>query len=277
MQEKVAVKKFYTLKYDQVFKSVFGSNKKLLERLLEEILEESVEVIRILPTELNVKKVMDKVKRLDLLVKAKDRYLNIEINTSYTLATKVRNLNYFTDFYSSRTKSGDKYDLETEYIHVLLNYGMSKNIPEKYVYKLTDIKHKVTFIENFKIIEVNVDKYKDIWYDKDEKKLENKEMLVLIGLNEEEMKEYNKYTNDKEIKEVVEKVKEMNEDDVFVAKISAEEDAILLHNTEVQLAEDEGIKKGKFETAKALLADKVPIEKIQTYTGLSKETILKLI
>ena len=74
-----------------------------------------------------------------------------------------------------------------------------------------------------------------------------------------------------------EKAEEMNEDDVFVAKISAEEDAILLHNTEVQLAEDEGIKKGKFETAKALLADKVPIEKIQTYTGLSKETILKLI
>ena len=44
MQEKVAVKKFYTLKYDQVFKRVFGSNKKLLERLLEEILEETPEI-----------------------------------------------------------------------------------------------------------------------------------------------------------------------------------------------------------------------------------------
>ena len=276
MQNNVAVKKFYTLQTDQMFKSVFGSNLKLLERLLEEILEESVEVIRILPTELSVKKVTDRVKRLDLLVKAKDRYLNIEINTSYTLATKVRNLNYFTDFYSSRTKSGKEYDLETEYLHISLNYNMSKKVPEKCIYKLTDIKHKVNFVENFKIIEVNVDKYKDIWYDKDEKKLENKEMLVLIGLNEEEMKEYNKYTKDKEIKEVVERVKEMNEDDVFVAKISAEEDAILLHNTEVKLAKDEGIEQANKKTAKALLKENVSIDIISKSTGLSKETILSL-
>lgn len=277
MQNEVAVKKFYTLKYDQTFKAVFLSDLKLLERLLEEILEMKVEVIQILPTELNVRSATERVKRLDLLVKAKDKYLNIEINTSYTLATKVRNLNYFTDFYSSRTKSGNEYDLTTEYIHISLNYGMSKKLPEKYEYKLTDLKHQVTFIENFKIIEVNVDKYKDIWYDKDEIRLKEKPMLVLIGLDELEMNEYNKYTKDKQIKEVVDKVKDLNEDEVFIAKISAEEDAIMLHNTEMKLARDEGKEEGKIETAKALLMEKVPIDIITKSTGLTINQVKSLI
>lgn len=48
------------------------------------------------------------------------------------------------------------------------------------------------------------------------------------------------------------------------------------YNSGMRKAKDEGIIEGKIETARNMIADDEPIEKIARYTGLSKENIENL-
>lgn len=48
------------------------------------------------------------------------------------------------------------------------------------------------------------------------------------------------------------------------------------YNSGMRKAKDEGIKEGKMETARNMIADGEPIEKIARYTGLAKESIENL-
>ena len=90
-------RKYYTARYEKMFKAIFVSDdKELIDALLSDCLGEEVHVIKFLNTELGVKKADERGKRLDCLVKAKDKYINIEINTNFGKVIKVRNFNYFT-------------------------------------------------------------------------------------------------------------------------------------------------------------------------------------
>jgi len=84
-------RKYYTARYDKMFKAIFVSDdKELIDALLSDCLGEEVHVIKFLNTELGVKSWWKK--RLDCLVKAKDKYINIEINTNFGKVIRVRNI-----------------------------------------------------------------------------------------------------------------------------------------------------------------------------------------
>ena len=112
--------KFYTAKNDRVFRSIFvnDNDHHLLEALLSVCLKKDVKIVRILKTELSVKDVKEKVKRLDLVMEAKGEKINLELNTNFQKPIKVRNLNYFSGFYSENTKIGETYDYKTMFIHI---------------------------------------------------------------------------------------------------------------------------------------------------------------
>ena len=42
--------------------------------------------------------------------------INLELNTSNDLATRVRNMHYLTSFYSQQSKRGERYDVETNFV-----------------------------------------------------------------------------------------------------------------------------------------------------------------
>ena len=75
-------KKFYTAKYDRVFKTVLcdEENPHLLQEFLSRILKKKIEIVEFLRNELPVNDVIEKVKTVDVLVKADNEYVHIEIN-----------------------------------------------------------------------------------------------------------------------------------------------------------------------------------------------------
>ena len=110
-------KVFYGFNYDEMFKAIFvGEDKKktdLLCELLGECLETKIDrIIKFIPVELNARRKKERYKRVDLLLEAGKRKINLELNSTYSEADKIRNMNYYFSFCSQYTIAGEKYDIE---------------------------------------------------------------------------------------------------------------------------------------------------------------------
>ena len=290
MQEKV--KPFYSFKYDIVFKTIFGdeNNFSYLEELLKECLSKKIKIIRLIPTEVKVSNVLERKKRLDLLVEAEGQKINVEIDTAHDMLTRIRNLNFFYAFCSAHTTVGNKYDLDTEFIHISLNYDMGKKDHYICEYQWYDKKHRQVLPVKHRYIEVNVEKYGRLWYDKNIEAIGNKKFLTLIGIKEvQELRKYAENIKSKEISKVVEKVQRLNESDAFIYHITPEEDEELTKNTYIYYAELEGKREGilegkkegfleaKINIAKNLLQKNYDISTITEITGLKRKEIENLV
>lgn len=145
---------FFCFNYDKMFKAVFvgtqKSKKKLLASLIGECIKENINTINFIPIELNAKRKRERYKRLDLLAEADDKKINIELNSSYSKADRIRNINYYFSFCSQYTESGDEYDTESEFIHISLDYGVSSKEPLVKCYTLYDQENKCTLDNRFK-------------------------------------------------------------------------------------------------------------------------------
>ena len=99
---------FYGFNYDKMFKAIFvGFNEDrthLLCELLSECLDIKIDrIIKFIPVELKIRQKSERSKRLDLLVEAQGRKINLELNSSYSASTKVRNINFYFSFCSQKT------------------------------------------------------------------------------------------------------------------------------------------------------------------------------
>ena len=145
------------------------------------------------------------------------------------------------------------------------------------------------------IYEINMEKYKEIWYSKNEKEINDSKYLIMLDLETEDLKKLSK--KNKEIKRYMEEIKRVNEDPEFYEYMSAEEDARKIQNSlrkewrEEALTEGlekgikegikegikKGVKEGKIEgkreqsisIAKSLLKNNIDIGIISESTGLS--------
>ena len=239
---------FFTSRYDRIFRTIFvdDTDFHLLEALLSTCLDKDIKIIKILKTELSVSSSKERVKRLDLLVETNGEKINIELNTSFDDATKVRNFNYFTAFYSSNAKIGERYDYKTEFIHIDLSYHMGLNKPVFTDYYVCNKDGNDLYINNFKIIVINMDKIMKFWYDNDKKSIKKYDLIMMLDLQPNELNELKEISSNKDIiDEYKGKVCKLNEDLDFVAPISAEEDYIMLMNTQKQMAVEQGFAEGK--------------------------------
>ena len=78
---------FYGFNYDKMFKAIFvGEDKKktdLLCELLGECLETKIDrIIKFIPVELNARRKKERYKRVDLLLEAGKRKINLELNST---------------------------------------------------------------------------------------------------------------------------------------------------------------------------------------------------
>lgn len=215
-------KKFYTGKYDIVFKMVLCSeeNKYLLQEFLSRILNKKVEVIKYLRNELPISNVNNKLRNVDLLVKADEEYIHIELNNGIGKYLHVRNYGYFTTIYNSHVKRGESYDVDTKFIHLDFTYGI-KDKEDYRIYKVQD-KEEKKYVENFEIIEYNMDKIMKYWYDEDRKKIEKYKHLIMLDLKDKELEKIAK--GDKFMKEYENKLNKLNEEEEFQSWMSYEED-----------------------------------------------------
>ena len=259
--------KFYTAKYDRVFKTIFCNedNTVLLKGLLSRILKKNIEIIEFLRSELPVSSTVDKAKTVDLLVKADNEYLH------------TRNFIYFTNIYSKKVIRGEEYDYSTKFLHIDFTYGLSKNINDiNYYYVMDENKNK--YIDNFEMIEFNMDKIMNYWYNSDRKKVNEYKHLIMLDLDKNNLDKIS--IGDDFVKEYEKQVTALNNQETFQSFMSYEEDQRLIQNTEKKIAYEDGLEQDisqeKVEIAKNMLKDTNDYQLISKYTGLSVENIKKL-
>ena len=281
----IETKPFYTCKYDKAFKEIMmkEENFEILKKVLESILEVTIEKIELQPLHIPTGNIHLKGKEVDLLVVTNQGKIEVEVNTYYNDYVRVRNFSYITNIYNNQVTVGDKYSEDTNVIQINLNYG----IPDtKYrrIYKVRDEEGK-EYIKNFYIYEINMEKLKKIWYDKNELEIEKNKYLLMLDM---EIKDIKKLPKDKVVKEYMEKIEKLNNDPMFINWITKEKDEQMIKNTQLYNATQEGInigisqginqgmKQEKNEIAKSMLQENMSLEIIQKITGLTKEEIENL-
>ena len=271
--------KFYTAKYDRVFKTIFCNedNTVLLKGLLSRILKKNIEIIEFLRSELPVSSTVDKAKTVDLLVKADNEYLHIELNCNYAEYLHTRNFIYFNNIYSRKVIRGEQYDYSTKFLHIDFTYGLSKNINDiNYYYVMDENKNK--YIDNFEMIEFNMDKIMNYWYNSDRKKVNEYKHLIMLDLDQDNLDKIS--IGDDFVKEYEKQVTTLNNQETFQSFMSYEEDQRLIQNTEKKIAYEDGLEQGisqeKIEIAKNMLKENIDISIISRTTGLDINTLNKL-
>ena len=271
--------RFFTSKTDRVFKTIFvrDNDFHLMEALLSECLETKVKVVKYLYPELKVKDVFDKEKKVDVLIEADNKNILVELNTE-GLGIRIRNFNYFTNFYSTRIKRGSDYFDDKEHILIDFSYNIGNIYPIKNVYYIQNESGE-KYVKNFKIIEFNMDKIRKECYDEIVKGVsEQYKYLCMLNLDKEKLEKISH--KDSIVKEYMDRLVELNRDEEFRYVVSAEEDAKLTQKLLEDYARDEGLKEGrnleKIEMAKNMIIKKYSIDDIIEITGLSKKEIEKL-
>ena len=220
----------------------------------------------------------ERIKRLDLIVEVDGRKINVELNSAFDEATRIRNLNYYFAFCSQHTIVGEAYDIESDFIHISLNYRVSNNSPLVACYTFYDKENKNELDRRFRYYEINVEKFAKFWYDKDMENVRKKPLLTMIGIKDkDELDKYSKRMELSSIKESVDKLKMLNSNKKFVYNITPEQDDILTKNTLKKIYKSEGLAEGKIEAQREmtinLLKKDIPIKTIAEVTGLSEEEI----
>ena len=281
---------FFGFNYDKMFKAVFASSNatdyNLLCQLLNEAIEEKIDKITgFIPPELASKNVKERYKRVDLLAEAAGKKINVELNSSYSEIDRVRNLNYYFAFCSEHTEAGDVYDTETLFIHVSLNYRTSMKEPLIKRYELYDKVNDCVLDPRFVYYEINVEKFAKQWYDNDMKSVRESPLLTMIGIkNKADLEKYSKEMNTSNIKESVDKLKRLNNDEKFINNITPEREVVLVENTMKKFAREEGEAIGetrgraeeKISIILSMLENNYPLNEIAKITRLSEEEIKKI-
>ena len=225
-----------------------------------------MEIVDFVNNELTAKKAKERKKTVDIIVKTKNSYINVEVNLNdYTDAKRFRNFIFFSSFYNNLTKRGDKYDSASEYIQINLNYGdtydLNTNSGIRKFYIQTDDLEK--FIPNVAIIEVNVENLKKECYNGVRSEYDYR-YVFMFDLDKEELEKY--YPND-EIKEEFFKLIMLKNEDFW---IDPDEDKAKLLNTERNINFSKGLKQGSDEKT-------INVIKSAISEGISTETIAKIV
>ena len=276
------MQKFYSCRYDRTFKEVFlnPKNEDLLKALIEDILKVKIEIKKILPTELIVGNNIIKSKRVDALILATNKKIEIEINASINEYVYVRNMAYICNVYSTNALVGDSYNQDIDIIQINLTWGLDYE-ESKREFRISD-KNGNVYVKNLLIMEINMEYYKKIWYSKDEKKIKENELLVMLDLNEGELKKMPK--SDKISEKYIESVTIVNNDPFFQEYMSHEEDQRKMQNSLIREAEDTGYEKGiklgeekgKIDIAKSLIQSGMSLEEVSKHTKIDISKLKKM-
>ena len=272
--------KFYPIKTDGMFKAIFANpkNKHLLKYLIERCLETKVDIIEVISPENAKNNVNEKGKILDVLVKADDKIIDIEINNGYYKHLHNRNASYLFNKYSMMTKKGESY----ADMGVMVQINFTNDMPKKYPilgkYYVIDPVTNINFVDNIIFFEYNIEKSKKLCYTGNNEY----DFAAIMGFNKDELESY--AWGDEFLKEIKNEAIRLNNDEEFIEYLSAEEDAKKVQKTLIEEAEEngrilgleEGATTERKNTAKKMLKEGLDVSLISKITGLAKEEIIAL-
>ena len=243
-------------------------NEDLLKILLEEILEVKIHKIEIKNIETLNGNIHIKKKYFDALVYTEKGKIEIEVNTEAEELVHPRNMSYICNIYQNHTLSGETYDEDIDIIQINLTYGLNEDYKMRTYYVSDEEGNK--FVKNFKIIEINMDKYKEICYSSNRISL-----LSILNLDKEELRKLSK--KDRMVKKYMEELERVNQNPELIEYMTHEEDERKKNNTRMKLAEEKGLANGlKKGLEKGQQEEKIEIAKKMLEKGMDLNTIFEL-
>ena len=275
---------FYTLKSDPVFKNVFYRDEKLLKRFLTDILSifyDNVDIkdFKVLNTELTKDRLYIRNKVVDILVDIGTKVINIEVNVKYDDYRIYRNFFYL----ASSTIESMKKDMNFVDVkeHVQFNFNFKKNYKNGYkISEYGDLSTGEVTIPFMRTIEIDVDYYKDKWYNSGKPKeyYEQFKSIIMFGLTEYELK--NLEDSDDYMKKIKDDVIKLNGDPNFYQAMTDEEDRQMIENSIFISGKQEGTRQGIEENQKTIVKnmkkENYKLEDIAQITGLTMHEIEKI-
>lgn len=268
--------KMEVLNNDIIFKNVFNA-KETLKRLLKETLDLNVKDVYLASTEMPVEKINEKRKILDLVVYTEKEVINVEVNNAYKEDLYIRNFLYFCKLISSNLQKTKDYTKLGKHIQLNLTWNLQRYLPFdirqkkklKFYVKDEETNQKV-FEDKFKIVNINMDYYLELWYSKNVEN-ENPFLLLLAAPTIEEMDKISR--GDRLMEKIAKEVKKLNFDPKITEEIAFENEHEIWANTMHSRGIEQGSKQKEIEIAKNMLNKDMDIETISEITGLTKEKI----
>ena len=275
----------YPPKMDIIFQAIFGEvgSENITKDFLEKILKRKIEKISldknpILRRDLKDEKlgVLDIVTELDGKEKC-----NIEMQLIDKNNIIERMLYYWSKMYTKQIKAGDDYNkLEKTIVILIADFNIKglEEVEYHSTWKIieTNSVKKLILTDKFELDIIELSKIKGRENEKDQLL----DWLVFLE-NPESERVTRKMEENKNLKEAVEKLDRISEDEKMQRIIELREKAIRDEHAIYAKGVDDGLEKGarekQIEIAKKLLKAKVEMEVIIETTGLTKEEIEKLV
>ena len=274
----------YPPKMDIIFQAIFGEvgSENITKDFLEKILKRKIEKISldknpILRRELKDDKlgVLDIVTELDGKEKC-----NIEMQLIDKNNIIERMLYYWSKMYTRQIKAGDNYNkLEKTIVILIADFNIKglEEVEYHSTWKIieTNSVKKLILTDKFELDIIELSKIKGRENEKDQLL----DWLIFLE-NPESERVTRKMKENENLKEAVEKLDRISEDEKMQRIIELREKAIRDEHAIYAKGVDDGVEKGareeKIKIAKKLLKAKVGMEVIIETTGLTKEEIEKL-
>ena len=268
--------KILSPKLDVVFQALFGErgSEKITKRFLQSILKEEISEVDLSQNVVLRREREDN--KLDIVAKLNEKeYCNIEMQLVDTGEMKERILYYWSKIFTRQLKKEQEYkEIEKTIVILIANFEIKGLEDLKYhtEWKIMDKEtQKVILTDKFELRIIELPKIKE----------EEQEELIdwlLFLENPQSERVKTKMEENEELKEAVEKLEGMSEDDYMQRIADLREKAILDYNSGMDTALRKGIaegeKKAKLETAKKMLEKGMNIDTIAEVTGLSKDEIV---
>ena len=280
--------KRYPPKMDIIFQAIFGEvgSENITKDFLEKILKRKIEKISldknpILRRELKDDKlgVLDIITELDGKEKC-----NIEMQLIDKNNIIERMLYYWSKMYTRQIKAGEYYDKLEKTIVILIADFHTKGLEEVEYHSTwniieTNSVKKLILTDKFELDIIELLKIKGRENEKDQLL----DLLVFLE-NPESERVTRKMEENENLKEAVEKLDRISEDEKMQRIIELREKAIRDEHAIYDKGLDDGIEEGKakgarekqIEIAKSMLKENMDIEIIIKITGLTKQEIEKL-
>lgn len=274
-------KKFYTSRYDRIFKTIFFKEKdhELLEELIHEITKLVIHIEKIVNCELPISDILEKEKRVDGIIDTIKERIHIELNSDTKEYFRMRNFLYFVSIMLEDIKRGKNYNSKKKYIHISLDFSTNNQLQNITRYQWHDAINKVSTIKNIALYYVNISKIKEIC--KNNEKLQKEfNLLYALDLDKKELIKFAERTDNKMVKKYKDEITKLNDDKIVIKSLTYEEDQEMLMNAikedYIEEGHEQGVKQTKIETAKKLLEMFMPIKDIIKVTNLPESKILEL-
>ena len=270
--------KDYALINDKVIKKIFNnynSGKKYSARIISQVLnipeEDILNSIEVIHPNIGVNKdLVDS--EADTVYETDKRIISIEYNVIDGTRTRNKNGSYICELYIKQLPNSKEYESIKPITQISIdNYDHFKK--NKFLYHSVLMEESLHIVDSnlVEIYHINLPKLREIDYNEMEDASELEKILYLFVCDDKE-KLSELYEGDELMSEV------MKDADKIIETL----DSLLYYNSDRlnKLSREDAVKEGRTEEkvviAKKMLQDKMHLDIISKYTGLSQEEILNL-